>query len=89
MKVNNLTVRYVGEVLAPNYALHTRDFLSLRHAVEVFRDLAFGTDSDELVLWRCDPHDSAGEAASRTNVLEDAAYRLTRGPRGGVKVERL
>lgn len=89
MKINGLTVRYVGEVYAPNYALHQRDFLSLRHAVEGFRDLAFATDSDELVLWRCDPHDSSAEASSRTSVLEDAAYRLTRGPRGGVKVERL
>ena len=61
----------------------------LRHAEEDFADLSFATDSDELVLWRCQPHESAGERHSRTNVLEDAAYRLSRGPRGGVKVERL
>ena len=89
MHVNNLPVLYVGELFSPNYALHTRDYLSLRHAREDFRDLSFATDSDELVLWRCSPHDSEGEAHSRTNVMEDAAYRLSRGPRGGVKVERL
>jgi hypothetical protein len=89
MHVNNLPVRYVGEVFSPNYAKHTRTYLSLAHAREDFADLSFATDSDELVLWHCSPHDSEGEAYSRTSELEVAAYRLSRGPRGGVKVEKL
>jgi hypothetical protein len=84
-----MTVRYVAELFSPNYALHVREYESLRHAREDFADLSFATDTDELVLWRCQPHESAGERHARTNELDRAAYRLSRGPRGGVKVESL
>ena len=84
-----MMVRYVAELFSPNYALHVREYESLRHAEEDFADLSFATDSDELVLWRCSPHESAGERAGRVNEMDLAAYRLSRGPRGGVKVERL
>lgn len=84
-----MTIRYIAELFSPNYALHTREYESLRHAKEDFADLSFATDSDELVLWHCEPHESAGERHGRTNELDQAAYRLSRGPRGGVKVESL
>lgn len=83
-----MATRYIAEVFSPNYALHTRDYDSMRQAKEDFADLSFATESDEMVLWRCEPHESAGERYCRTNELDQAAYRLTRSVRG-VKVERL
>ena len=89
MHTNGLPVRYIGELTSPNYAPHAREFLSLRHAVETLRDLPLGCREDAIVLWRVSPHDSAGEAHSRTLDTGDAVYLLERGPRWGVKVSRV
>lgn len=88
-RINGLPVRYIGELTSPNYSAHTREFLSLRHAVETLRDLPYGTESDALVLWHVDRNDSAGEAHARTLDTGDAAYLIEHGPRGGIRVERL
>ena len=87
MHTNGLPVRYVGQLTTAAYVRHTKEFLSLRHAVESFRDLPLGYPGDTMTLWRVYPHDSAGEAHSRTN--GPGSHKLTRGPRGGVHVERI
>lgn len=89
MRVNGHIVRYVGEVHSHNYALHTREFLSVRHAVETLRDLPLGLASDEILLFPVDPYDSAGEAHSRTHSIECASHIVKHGPRGGITVERV
>ena len=79
------TVRYIGELHSPNYAVHTRKYLSIRHAMEDLRDLYCGCAEDQLVLWHASPYDSDGEAYGRTYVRVDAWGILERGPRGGIR----
>lgn len=89
MRENGHTVRYVGEVHSPNYATHTRSLLSMRHAVETLRDLYLGTESDEILLFPVDPHESVGEAFGRVESIDLASHIVKHGPRGGISVERV
>jgi hypothetical protein len=82
-------IRYIGEAHLTNYVVHLRDYDTLREAIEDFATVDFLTAQDEILLFRCAAGESAGERFRRTLDTGLATHLLTRGPRGGVKVERL
>lgn len=95
MKINNIPVRYVGQIVGgANYAPafpgeHVEMFFTLDHAREHLRDLPMN-DGASLALWAVDVHDSKDEAITRTRSdLAHASYLLEVGPRGGIATTRV
>lgn len=87
--------RWAGQRFGANYAdPHPGEHVSLYGSIEEARaELAgdaHGCAGDSIALWGVSPHDSTGEATSRTRTdLAEADRLLTLGPLGGVKVERI
>lgn len=90
MKVNGMTVRYLGQLVSPNYRERTtEEFISLDAAREYLRDLYCGTSGDEMLMYPVGAHESRGEAYSRMESTDNISHILKWGPRGGIITERV